>query len=755
MGHSNHADPAKQIYYLTVGDDIKAALDAITDSSISKPYVVYLNAGVYNIGNNVLNVPAYVTIQANGDVILDFTGNTTQKAMVLASGAKVNGVAIQNHLSSSYAIELTAAGSYVLDDVTFLDVTRCILVNHASARPTIRRPVFLPFGDAMTVGIKVEAGTPAIFDVRTGGNLALTDLIFVSGGHATVFGMFSEQTSVVNGLHVSATGILDANEVIVRNATKGCYVESGGELILRAGIMNENDYGCDITGAGSSFSGFNVSFLDNAILNYQAGAGTISKGFGIADPNLFNFHPDAEMQAHFLSTSANAESLAIIAELHVGHPTFPHESALGAGASYVNGMLVYTYDAGLASFTDRTVEAKSPTGSTLTIGTDVDDAIYVGSMVPISAAEFHKFMGIRFLSTVASADTGAITAFADGGGVTTVTSASHGLSDGDRVTIAGTTSYNGTFIISGVATNTFNIQRAFVANDATGTWTNLQPLVAEYWNGAWTQFNTMTVQATGKYYRKNSSLFTVTPGEYNVMFDPRIASDWTKNDPMGLGTNYYWVKFRVKPTTGITTAPTFEQIKLQTDHVEINVDGYREMLGNARAYYGIPVFWNSFQDAGGNMGDQDLWRSQNCRTGMINNAFTQNNYSVGAVFPLPRWVDTSAPLVVEVVLVPSGSGTLQMKAWLNSSKDGDTIYTGNPGSTNGEISHAVSKSVVLGKQVTYQFVLDISHKGTEANNEPAELLWLNIEAVDRGTAGTTFGVSFLVKALQFRDGEHL
>jgi len=688
MGHSNHADPAKQIYYLTVGDDIKAALDAITDSSISKPYVVYLNAGVYNIGNNVLNVPAYVTIQANGDVILDFTGNTTQKAMVLASGAKVNGIAIQNHLSSSYAIELTAAGSYVLDDVTFLDVTRCILVNHASARPTIRRPVFLPFGDAMTVGIKVEAGTPAIFDVRTGGNLALTDLIFVSGGHATVFGMFSEQTSVVNGLHVSATGILDANEVIVRNATKGCYIESGGELILRAGIMNENDYGCDITGAGSSFSGFNVSFLDNSILNYQAGADTISKGFGVSNANYFNFHPDAVMQAHFLSTAAEAESLAIIAELHVGHPTFPRESAIGAGASYVNGMLVYTYDDGLTSFTDRTTEAKSPTGSTFTMGLDVNDALYVGSMVPVSASEFHKFYGIRFLSTVAAI-----------------------LGSGD--------------------------------------------MVAEYWNGAtWTAFNTMTVQATGKYYRKNSALFTAAAGEYNVMFDPRIAADWAKNDPMTLGTNYYWVRFRVTTAT-ITTAPTFEQIKVQTDHAEINVDGYREMFGTARAYYGLPVFWNSFQDAGGNMGDQDLWRSTNCRTGMINNSFTQDGYSVGAVFPLARWIDTSAPLKVEVVVVPSGSGTLQLIAWLNSSKDGDTISTGDPASTVGEVSHTVSKSVVAGQQVTYEFDLDISHKGAEADGAPAELLWLNIEADSRGAAGTTYGVSFLVKALQFRDGEHL
>lgn len=67
--------------------------------------------------------------------------------------------------------------------------------------------------------------------------------------------------------------------------------------------------------------------------------------------------------------------------------------------------------------------------------------------------------------------TGSITAFADaGGGSVTVTSATHGLANGDKVTISGTTSYDGTFTIAGVATNTFTITDTWVADDATGTW---------------------------------------------------------------------------------------------------------------------------------------------------------------------------------------------------------------------------------------------------------------------------------------------
>lgn len=68
------------------------------------------------------------------------------------------------------------------------------------------------------------------------------------------------------------------------------------------------------------------------------------------------------------------------------------------------------------------------------------------------------------------ASSGTITATADAsGGKVTVTDAAHGLVEGDRVTISGTTSYNGDFKISGVTTDTFDIVDTWVA-DETGSW---------------------------------------------------------------------------------------------------------------------------------------------------------------------------------------------------------------------------------------------------------------------------------------------
>lgn len=65
--------------------------------------------------------------------------------------------------------------------------------------------------------------------------------------------------------------------------------------------------------------------------------------------------------------------------------------------------------------------------------------------------------------------TGDITSFADaGGGQVTVTSASHGLSNGDAVFIDNTMNYNGGFSVSNVTTNTFEITSAFAGDDGMG-----------------------------------------------------------------------------------------------------------------------------------------------------------------------------------------------------------------------------------------------------------------------------------------------
>lgn len=67
---------------------------------------------------------------------------------------------------------------------------------------------------------------------------------------------------------------------------------------------------------------------------------------------------------------------------------------------------------------------------------------------------------------------GTITGMADAGsGSTTVTtSGTHGIGNGEPVAVFGTTSYNGLFTTASVTATTFDIVRAFVSDDATGSY---------------------------------------------------------------------------------------------------------------------------------------------------------------------------------------------------------------------------------------------------------------------------------------------
>jgi hypothetical protein len=82
---------------------------------------------------------------------------------------------------------------------------------------------------------------------------------------------------------------------------------------------------------------------------------------------------------------------------------------------------------------------------------------------------------------------GVITAVADaGGGVCTVTSAGHQQADGATVTIAGTTDYNGDYVIANVTADTFDITETFtVSRKGTFSAENIYWVPSVERNGDW------------------------------------------------------------------------------------------------------------------------------------------------------------------------------------------------------------------------------------------------------------------------------
>jgi len=209
-------------------------------------------------------------------------------------------------------------------------------------------------------------------------------------------------------------------------------------------------------------------------------------------------------------------------------------------------------------------------------------------------------------------------------------------------------------------------------------------IVAEYYNGStWVEFNHMTSQSSGDYFRKADNLFTVAPGGYQLRFDPDVEDDWQgSNDPNFNGEDRFWLRFRIVSSPSIL--PVFEQFKLHSNRHEINGDGFEEDMGAARAIIGISVPWSSFQDAASKLGNQDLYLSDNSFAGMAKNRFRAVGENIGTIMTLPPWVDTSGKLLLVVAVVCNTTGTLEMKATLNNSIDGDLISTGTPGNTIGE-----------------------------------------------------------------------
>lgn len=93
---------------------------------------------------------------------------------------------------------------------------------------------------------------------------------------------------------------------------------------------------------------------------------------------------------------------------------------------------------------------------------------------------------------------GSITSTSFSLGQVTITSANHGLSNGTSVTIDGTTSYDGSYGVTNVATNTFEITAGSGTDPETGTWA-----------GGWVQtFSAGTWSNTG-------SLLNLTDGNNN------------------------------------------------------------------------------------------------------------------------------------------------------------------------------------------------------------------------------------------------
>ena len=126
-----------------------------------------------------------------------------------------------------------------------------------------------------------------------------------------------------------------------------------------------------------------------------------------------------------------------------------------------------------------------------------------------------------------------ITSVADDGGDAVFTVADHNFSNGDLVTIAGTTNYNGTGLeISEVTTNTFKAEQSYVA-DETGTVSRTSLVDVEYWS-------VTEYQGTLVFVNGNHEGIWYLSGGTPTRIDTHYVSTGTAEDNEITSAKYCW-----------------------------------------------------------------------------------------------------------------------------------------------------------------------------------------------------------------------
>ena len=267
----------------------------------------------------------------------------------------------------------------------------------------------------------------------------------------------------------------------------------------------------------------------------------------------------------------------------------------------------------------------------------------------------------------------------------------------------------------------------------------------------------MITQANAPYLSRANEKFERTESN-QVRFDPDIRSDWSLNDPVGLGVNLYWVRFRL--SSPLNTLPVFDQFKAHTNRMEINADGFQEMFGAARVRKKFPITYGSFQAAANSPGNRDLYLSDSLFVGREENQFSGSaRDNTGFAQFLPYDLDTSSDLLLELAFIgeSNGSGTVEFTVYWDTSFDGDGVFQSTnqaPTESNNQRSQTFTfefGSNERRQQKTVKTRLNIPEAIIRRIDSVSDILWVGLER-DAGNGNDDYNgnVSVIELALYYQ-----
>lgn len=595
-----------------------------------------------------------------------------------------------------YAIKHTTAGEMVVKDCVFTDCVNGIHVNNVSALINIFDcGIYTPGAVTTTRGIYVQAGNVTIDFLKIVATSDVTTIIEADGSNSimTINRLLSFSPNVVTGMKFTDGCRIAGSHNNIVACTDALVVYGNNAQVRLIGLVvfNTTNDGLRIENTGTNVE---LALFSTTI------SGCANLNVNILNPNsLVSGSGFSEINKFYLVTGARFyASILDVTEDDEGinmlgelHVGTPENPTESVfGEGDSYTRGMLAYTYDGSSFVDISVNARSASGSTFTFpNLNADTAIYVASSLMYLGNHVEHF-GIK------------------------------------------------------TKVNT-------IANFGAGN------IVAEYWNGStYVEVNTMETESSsiaGKYFPKAKNIFQTLQSNHIRYDADLINDDWSENDPMTLGDDYYWMRYRI--TAAITTAPIFEQWKIHSSRTEINADGWVEYFGRARPIGQLPIIIGLTKPFAGNMQNQSIWVSDNIAVGFVTNKFTTTTDILGISTKLPLNTDTSSHIHLLLSGLFSNSHTPVFTirwAWI---KQGDTLYTSNPSAIPNSDSLTISRAVVADINEVVHAHMDISSviSRRESAIDDGDELWISIQITTlTGTFSLSNGTAEYVK---WCDGGHI
>ena len=274
-----------------------------------------------------------------------------------------------------------------------------------------------------------------------------------------------------------------------------------------------------------------VSFSGSTTEFEQKDNGLIVTNNSFFDEDFVKAVSWGNVQGQYLSTKVGDRGLVILDKLKVGVPERGDTTNLGQGAPFTRELLAYTFNSDTSEFVDVSQQAQSVGGT----------PIEFSSNNPNSAIYI-----------------------------------SHSLKtpEGDPIQF------------SGIWLNIIDFGDVGQGE-----------IISEVWNGtSWQEIEDMFTQADAPYNQVPSGAGSNVPeGRYNFRFDDRADDIWEPSDPIGLGFESYWYRYRIKSDWFDTRWSN--RIKVTTNPALIGgiVVNYPLFIDLANI---DPTFWDNVQNGG-------------------------------------------------------------------------------------------------------------------------------------------------------------